>query len=165
MRINILHLEPLKRHTFVFKGDEPELQELYSGFLRSNELLSATLSIERKDLGIVNVLGKVTFRATLPCSLCGETCQIAIDEKINLCFDETPRVPATREIDLSADQLMEMSLDHGYLDLALLLNEEIWLALPSTPKHADHECQKSDKIDRAPETNRPFAKLAELFPS
>jgi uncharacterized protein len=109
------------------------------------------------------VEGRVTTQLQVACQRCLEPMAIEVDETIALCFIESASLEENVPEGFDA-----YDFDPGArLNLAELIEDELLLAIPDCPTHADCEipvAYRGDERDAAESVERvnPFAQLAQL---
>jgi uncharacterized protein len=140
-------------------ADLPRLRE--AGALEGTQAEAAFHFLERE--GWPTVAGQVSGKLVLSCQRCCEPVELTFDEPFEVACAvseaELDKVPATLDAVLA---------DPARVDLRLLAEEQLLLALPLVPKHSSPDCG-SERSSMAPtaeggETNQqPFANLRDLL--
>jgi uncharacterized protein len=110
--------------------------------------------------------GRVTTTLTLACQRCLEAVKVPVDTRCRLAYvsteDEAKTVPESHDA---------VTMDNGRVSLPELVEDELLLALPLVPAHADKGgCvrrteQPEGRDSREEQSQRPFASLRDLMKS
>lgn len=178
MKLNISNLREVKKITVT--GDEGWLKTIYDTFhsdanSKVNKL-KAELIITPVGDGFTMVKGEISYTPIVDCSRCGDFIPWSIEDRFEVCFQkEDVNDEQLKERELSAGELDEYYLDGDDIDIELLLNERVQLAIPMRTVLAredkENECFVcGDDLDEArvigvsPENdeNNPFHALKHL---
>jgi uncharacterized metal-binding protein YceD (DUF177 family) len=125
--------------TIEISGGEPWLDRIYTSFglnpLASEHPIKGNLTISPEhDLGFL-VEGRVVFQAPVDCSRCGKDITWPISEDINVFYSaNSPDKKDKSENginNLSSDDLDDYRLEDESINLEILINEFIQLAIPN----------------------------------
>lgn len=178
MRIKIEDLLLNEAKKLPFSGQENWLEPIYSFFSvprnQQRPLLQGSFCLTRSE-NFVEVQGSYQFSPFIPCSRCSELIQWPLTEsiKINVLLTEQDFLP---ERNLSKAELDEYYCENRQIDLELILNEAVQLALPTvttglSPENpsACPQCHTENLRDciyssstLAEKGRNPFARLKEL---
>jgi len=165
------HIEPLRlaRSHRLLSGQLPlkRMQRL----IESIEDKSGDIDIDLKfdiDMNGVSMLeGQVCCSLQLRCQRCMQPMTFPIDVTFRLAL-----VESEAEIDALGEQYEPLLLEDDLVSIADIVEDELLLALPIVPRHAEDECQlinpAAEPVEQQatePEPSRednPFAVLAEL---
>jgi uncharacterized protein len=93
--------------------------------------LDATAS---RDKGKVRIAGRVTTTLELACSRCVETFPVPVDATFDLLYLPVTEAPkAGEEVEVGDEDINTAFYSDGVIDLADLVHEQIYLALPMKP--------------------------------
>ncbi|BAO44351.1 YceD family protein [Thiolapillus brandeum] len=100
---------------------------------------------------------------TLECQRCLGDMQLDVDARTSLALVAGPM--ETEQLPKELDPLLLG--EEEYLDIAALIEDELLLAIPSSPRHADADCsshyfEEKQDLPAEQEQDNPFAVLAEL---
>lgn len=87
----------------------------------------------RKDLGEYQLTGQVTGELLVPCSRCAEPFAIRLDVPLDVTLRPVAVLEATEEHEIGEDDLATEFYRDETLDLAALVREQCYLALPMKP--------------------------------
>lgn len=152
------------------EADAAEREALAARFgLASLGALSAELTIEPVAGGAA-VAGRVLAEVEQPCVVTGEPVAARIDEPFAVRFIDSEHfarvAEADEEVEIAADDLDVLPIEHGIIDLGELVAQTLALALPPYPRAAgaDAAGRAEGVIDdaAAKRASGPFAALAGL---
>jgi DUF177 domain-containing protein len=95
-------------------------------------VLAATVS---KDKTTIRVAGRAVARLELACSRCLEAFEVPVDARFDLVYLPTPDTAAgeEEEAELADEDINTAFYRDGQVDLAEMLHEQLYLALPMKP--------------------------------
>ena len=163
---------PFKVDPFRFAQDEVELDSVLpvSGMKRLSAMLhrpggelDIQLAFAVDELGTTTLKGRLRTCLQLLCQRCLEPVRVEVDAPLALGFARSEAgleaIPATLDPVLA---------ESGQVDLPQLLEDEILLALPQIPRHAQGECRTAVGMAAEPaeasseKRENPFSVLAGL---
>jgi len=124
----------VKPITFEFLGGEEWLSPIRNSFVGMNSPLTGHLQIHPMGRGRFEIKGKVSFEPKVPCSKCNDPIPWKIEEDV---FVAAQKISKSRyeeqesEIELSTEDLEIYEIKGDVLDLEMILNDVVHLALPS----------------------------------
>jgi len=130
----------------------------------SAEWVDAVVQFEKDAQGLTVFHGQLSTDAVLICQRCNGEFNLPL--RAQFCFSPVQGRQDSETLPEAYDPV-EVN-DHGEVDLLQLLEDELILALPIVPLHAEEECSvKADnmqfgKIEPEPIRVNPFAVLKEL---
>ncbi len=179
MRIKVSDIvDPL---TIDVEGDEAWLGKIYESFGVDKGQKSATVSgslmIFPEQAGVVLVRGKVEFTPPVDCSRCGKIIPWPISESIEVAYttkSEKNESGPHAIVDLRPQDLDEYLVENDEIDIEVLINEFIQVAVPTRKVLTDEDdrCKicgedlAGDSVygqeNESEPTDNPFAKLKGL---
>ncbi len=164
---------PFRVDPFRFAHDAIELQSqlpltqmkrLSAMLYRPEGMITVKLAFAVDVLGVSSLLGSVQASLDLVCQRCLKPMRVAVDTPLGLGFSRSvaglEQIPA---------ELEPIRVEDGQVNLLMLLEDEIMLALPQIPRHAKNECQLllepesvNSENSRLQERKNPFSILAGL---
>jgi len=168
---------PFRVDPFRFAHDAVELESslpltqmkrLSAMLYQSEGIVTVSLAFAVDILGVSSLHGRLKTSLDLVCQRCLEPMPVDVDTKLALGFARSDA-----GIEQIPSGLEPVRVEGGQVDLLLLLEDEIMLALPQIPRHAENECSASalessmaDKSanseSRQQERENPFSVLAGL---
>lgn len=141
MKIKVADLkEPL---VVKISGSEEWLSTIYGYFPAPEDtkspLITGELTVREKGYGIVEITGNISYAPFILCSRCAEPLQWPIERDIDLMYRDLPENESPRERELTLKEMDEFYIQNGFLDLELIVNEEIQLEVPSTTVPKDNK--------------------------
>ena len=138
----------------------PRLQDV----LESNEsTLNYSMQGGTDRQGIPYLDVSITGNCRLRCQRCLGGLQHAVDINSRLRLRSQAELDALDASDVGGDEEeYDSILAENELDVLGLLEEEILLSLPISPRHEEGECSMAAGTDERREDNSPFAVLAKL---
>ena len=135
-----------------------ELERIRPLLRRDAGMAHGRFRFHRED-ALVTAEGRVSARLALTCQRCLEEMMLPVEVDSRLAFvtsgAASAEVPASHEPVLAVD---------GHVSLAMLIEEELLLALPLAPMHRATEYCAARSGPRADDSRqRPFAGLRELM--
>ncbi|MCB1735915.1 MAG: DUF177 domain-containing protein [Gammaproteobacteria bacterium] len=122
------------------------------------------------DVGRIRFIsGSVKTRVSMPCQRCLEPMSIDIDARVHLGI-----VIAEAQIDRLPTEYEPLLIGEDLIDPAVLVEDELLLALPLAPRHEPQDCPAWEKVSAGSEGGvtpsgatkstrpNPFAVLASL---
>ena len=151
----------VKRLDYVGVVERAQLVRLAESVIDIQDDVEAELSFGTDAQGLTIMQGTAHTLVKLECQRCGD----AFDHHCDVEFIYTPLSAKVEEEELpEAYEPIELD-ENGEIDLYELLEDELILALPFAPMHAEHECKRGGmqmtwgKIEPADERPNPFAVL------
>ena len=161
---------PFKLDPFRSAHDEVELdstlpltqmKRLSAMLYQPEGTATVSLKFARDILGVSSLQGQLQAQLDLICQRCLEPVHIDVDTRLALGFARSEsgleKIPSGLEA---------VQVEAGQVDLLQLLEDEIMLALPQIPRHAENECQAAVVAAKSqtPSAKRenPFSVLASL---
>jgi len=164
---------PFKLDPFRSAHDEVELdssvpltqmKRLSAMLYQPDGTVTASLHFALDVLGVATLQGRIQVGLELICQRCLEPLHVEVDASVALGFARSEAGLAQVPAGFDAVQA-----EAGQVNLLQLLEDEIMLALPQIPRHAQGECRASaivdgaEEIERQPEAREnPFSVLAGL---
>jgi uncharacterized protein len=111
--------------------------------------------------GRCGIAGQVTATLRAICQRCLLPTPIEVDDRFHVVL-----VKSEAEMNELPDTQDSMIADAAHLDLAWLTEEQLLLAMPLVPLHADGKCGSQfepQTTDETPDKQTPFAQLRELM--
>ncbi len=119
-----------------------QMKRLAAMLYQTDGTVTASLRFTLDILGVATLQGRLQAGLDLICQRCMEPVHIDVDTSLALGFSRSKagleKIPTTLEA---------VQAEAGQVDLLQLLEDEIMLALPQIPRHADTECQPSAMAD------------------
>ena len=151
----------VKRLDYVGVVERAQLVRLAESVIDIQDDVEAELSFGTDAQGLTVMQGNAHTLVKLECQRCGD----AFEHRCDVEFIYTPLSAKVEEEELpEAYEPIELD-ENGEIDLYELLEDELILALPFAPMHAEHECKRGGmqmtwgKIEPADERPNPFAVL------
>ena len=105
--------------------------------------VTAELAFKRKETGLVRVRGSCHAVLELNC----QRCLALLNLPVRCGFDVT-LLDDEAQMDELAESFDVLMLEQGKLRLADLLEEELIMALPLSPRHAEGDCENTGDVTR-----------------
>lgn len=176
MKIDLLDIDPQVNVTI--NGDEPWLESIYRSFESNPNTpaaprLSGTMTVKKTGYGTYATTGDVKFSPLVACGRCDQLLSWPLDLHFTIdCREEKKSSETARERDLKESEMEIFYFSGGHIDLELILNEMIQIALPSQTVQKDDRdqcmvCHKDLRDDlaygsREAAKENPFAVLKKL---
>lgn len=176
MKIELSAINPQVK--VAITGDESWLASIYESFESDRDSaetprLSGSLTIDKTSYGTFTTTGQLQFAPYVACGRCDQLLTWPLDLSFSLdCRQETKPTEIVRERDLKESELEIFYFSGDSIDLELILNEMIQIALPTqTIKRDDNGqcivCHKDLRDDlaygsRDTARENPFAALKKL---
>lgn len=147
---------------FTCSIDTKNLSRLNEAVKSCDASVSCNLHFSRDQEGKRILSGRCATRVQMICQRCLGLVSISIDSQFNLglVFNDEQARQLPRRLDP-----VEMTAE-GKIELWDVIEDEVLLALPEFPAHAEGECQikqpEPDITDASIERNSPFDVLAQL---
>jgi uncharacterized protein len=141
-----------------------DMERLAGAVVSSDEWVEAEIRFKLDEQGLTIFRGTLNTEVTLICQRCNEAFNCPLH--VTFCFSPVQGQDNGETLP-EAYEPVEVN-DHGDVNLLQLFEDELLLALPIVPLHAEKDCSvKSDSMqfgDIEPEQKRPnpFAVLKEL---
>ena len=138
----------------------PQRLARVTGVYRAAGVAAASLAFAQDDQGRVIIHGTLAAVVEAQCQRCLEWMPLSIDTSIGVVAVEEEELVAGEDQD---DDVVVAP--GGRLNVLDLIEDEILLACPMIPGHAE-QCSDNGaayRADRSADTNRPFEELAELL--
>lgn len=125
-------------------------------------MITVNLAFAVDVLGVSRLLGRLQVGLDLLCQRCLEPMHLDVDTSLALGFARN-----AAELERIPSELEPVRVEGGQLNLLVLLEDEIMLALPQIPRHAENECSLrheslNSESPRPQERENPFSALAGL---
>ncbi|NOZ37622.1 MAG: hypothetical protein GXP11_06055 [Gammaproteobacteria bacterium] len=164
---------PFRVDPFRFAHDAVELESqllltqmkrLSAILYRSEGMITVKLAFAVDILGVSSLLGSVQASLDLVCQRCLKPMRVEVNTSLALGFARS--VAGLEKI---PSELEPVRVEGGQVNLLDLLEDEIMLALPQIPRHAENECSLRHKPEspnsespQPQERENPFSVLAGL---
>lgn len=154
----------MKRSDYAGVIASKDLVRLMDAVQQCNEFVDVKVKFDKDAQGLVFFHGSMSTDVTLSCQRCNG--ELAHPISIEFCFSPVQGMDDTDEIP-EAYEPIEVN-EYGEIDLFQLLEDELILALPIVPLHAEELCTvKEDdmtfgQIAEEDTRENPFAVLKEL---
>ncbi len=141
-----------------------DLVRLCEAVVDCDEFVDAQVQFKKDEQGLTVFDGELSTSVTLLCQRCNEPFKVHLQS--TFCFSPVQGSQDAEELPDAYDPV-EVN-DHGEVSLLQLFEDELLLALPIVPVHAEDECSVSSgdlqfgKIEPEQERPNPFAVLKEL---
>ncbi len=151
MQIDVSKIVTNKPEEVVITGNEDWLSEIYALFptVKGQEQpkITGKMSIARHEMNILSVKGYVEYMPFVDCSRCAIPISWSISESIE-AYGAVGKSPGLQtdeedEDDISGSDDITDYLQENFLNLELIVNEAIQLAIPlrTVPKSENDICQ------------------------
>lgn len=165
---------PFRVDPFRFAHDSVELEsqlpltqmKRLSAILYQPEgMVTVKLAFAVDVLGVSSLLGNIQAGLNLICQRCLEPMHVDLDTSLALGFARS-----AAGLEQIPSELDPVRVEGGQVDLLALLEDEIMLALPQIPRHAENECSlrheheapNSESYRPQAQQENPFSVLAGL---
>lgn len=133
MKIKVSDLKrPL---TVTVTGEEEWLAQIYQTFPvpqgRETPRLKADVTFTPETASIVDVQANIEYTPYVSCSRCLDPLAWKIERRFDATYRVAPTAKEQDEIELSTNDLDEYWIENGMIDIEVLINEEVQLAIPS----------------------------------
>ena len=117
------------------------------------------MAFSKDEKGVIRITGDYRVKVRLLCQRCLEAMELTLANPFNIGM-----VAADGDAG-STDEYEQVTLEGREIALAPLIEDEILLGLPMSPRHALPDCAAAaELLKRAPEKSSPFAVLKNLKP-
>jgi uncharacterized protein len=156
----ILHPTEFARSKSSATGSIPvkELNRLADQLVRNDGNVEFDLLGELTNKGHESITLRVRTQLWLRCQRCLEAVLVPLDSKRRLVFAPDPHQLERHYEDEDTDLVDSLET----IDVLELIEDEILLSLPVSPRHAEGECEQIMPSSPNDEDHRPFAVLSML---
>lgn len=141
-----------------------QMERLSTLLYQPEGMITVNLAFSVDILGVSTLLGSVQAGLDLVCQRCLEPMHVGVDVPLALGFAHS-----ATELEQIPSHLESVQVEGGQINLLVLLEDEIMLALPQIPRHAENECPLQHKHEsvnsedpRPEKRENPFSILAGL---
>ncbi|MEZ5564443.1 MAG: YceD family protein [Gammaproteobacteria bacterium] len=129
-----------------------------SAAFRTDASLDVDISFDAGHEGYPRLDLRVSGKVPVVCQRCLKALAWPVKVDVQLTM-----VGSNTEANTLADPFDTVLLADGALETADLVEDEVLVALPLVPKHADAACAGRDVLTESSETHQPMAGLADLL--
>ncbi|VAX12257.1 hypothetical protein MNBD_GAMMA24-435 [hydrothermal vent metagenome] len=141
-----------------------QMERLSAVLYQAEGMMTVKLAFAVDVLGVSSLQGRLQASLDLVCQRCLKPMRVEVDTPLALGFARS--VAGLEQI---PSQLEPVRVEAGQVNLLALLEDEIMLALPQIPRHAENACQLlhepepvNSESPRPQERENPFSVLAGL---
>lgn len=157
--VDALHLADMKQH-LTGQLNVAGMQRLAPSLHTIQGMVDVELEFGKDEQHIRYLRGQIHARLTVNCQRCLRPMELAIYAEPCLGM-----VTAPDQLDNLPENYEPLMVDSQQMSLAGIIEDELILALPSVPRHADEVCsinQISAGLEQAAPHKNPFATLDQL---